>query len=170
MHYRRNADYDLRNLERLAAGGDLQAVQKLQAMRLRAGLCVDCGSGLGPCKTALDHNIENCEELVCNKCESCDTSGCQFIRRVNAYLDGVTYFSTGGAGGCPGCDTEDQDEYIVDGADLSFFSWSPCEVCGSHLGGDRYPAHGYLDDELVHFDICLDCISWFDFGDLSDEE
>ena len=24
-----------------------------------------------------------------------------------------------------------------------YFSWSPCAVCGCHLGGDRYDCDGY---------------------------
>jgi len=110
MRYRRNADYDL-------------------------GLCVDCGSGLGPCKTALDNDIEECEEFTCNKC-GCDTFKCEWVRRVHAYLDGVKYFSTGASPNCGGCDTEDEneDEYDIDIANEPSFSWSPCEVCNSHLG------------------------------------
>lgn len=39
------------------------------------------------------------------------------------------------------------------------FSWSPCEGCGSTLGGNRYAAHGRTPDgTLIHFDVCGDCL------------
>ena len=62
------------------------------------------------------------------------------------------------------------DEYDIDIANEPSFSWSPCEGCNSHLGGDRLPAHGYIDDELVHFNICVDCLYYFAFGDIPEEE
>lgn len=38
----------------------------------------------------------------------------------------------------PGTEWTDEDRYY--GRDReACFSWSACDVCGSHLGGDRYP-------------------------------
>jgi hypothetical protein len=45
----------------------------------------------------------------------------------------------------------------------------PCEICNSPLAGERYPAHGFLDDDMQHFDICIDCFSYFHFGDTPED-
>jgi len=42
-----------------------------------------------------------------------------------------------------------------------YFSWSPCECCGSHLGGDRYDMRGFSrvlpDAPQFDYSICVDC-------------
>lgn len=48
------------------------------------------------------------------------------------------------------------------------FSWSSCDCCGSTLGGDRYPAHGWLGKTLVHLDVCTDCLYYLNYGQLDD--
>jgi hypothetical protein len=52
---------------------------------------------------------------------------------------------------CPECNSNSTDE--------GFFSWSSCDLCSSSLGGTRYIAHG-LDEneEIVHLEICEDCL------------
>jgi hypothetical protein len=65
--------------------------------------------------------------------------------------------------------TEDCDE-CPDGEDEGFFSWSACDSCGSTLGGTRYAAHavkktGVLDTEIMHIDICVDCLMYHANGD-----
>jgi len=46
------------------------------------------------------------------------------------------------------------------------FSWRPCELCGSQLGGDRYAAHGYSDRHgIVHYDVCVDCVMYLANGE-----
>ncbi len=50
-----------------------------------------------------------------------------------------------------------------------FFSWRPCECCGSHLGGNREtyqfaPEHG----EPFEADICVDCVYYLAYGVLDD--
>jgi hypothetical protein len=47
------------------------------------------------------------------------------------------------------------------------FSWSSCGICGSSLGGDRYPWH-WIDEngEIVHeSDACVDCVVFLANGD-----
>jgi len=67
----------------------------------------------------------------------------------------------------------------IDCAGESHFSWSPCDSCGSSLGGDRHPAHGVIADTIEearqkdraieHFNICTDCLMFHANGDLPDE-
>jgi len=54
---------------------------------------------------------------------------------------------------CEDCDPENEEPV---------FSSRPCETCGSNLAGDRHNAHaiGY-HGEIVHFDICTDCVMYF---------
>lgn len=47
------------------------------------------------------------------------------------------------------------------------FSWSPCDSCGTTLGGDREPAtmipldYKAGDDTIIDVSICTDCvIAW----------
>jgi hypothetical protein len=57
---------------------------------------------------------------------------------------------------CFSFDTDQQEEMLDEGS----FDWSPCELCGTTLGGDRWAAHGVTeDDDVIHFDICTDCLS-----------
>lgn len=59
----------------------------------------------------------------------------------------------------------EKGEFVIEGS----FSPSSCELCGSRLGGDRYPAHGVNDDgEIIHYDICSDCLFYLANGELPD--
>jgi hypothetical protein len=50
------------------------------------------------------------------------------------------------------------------------FSWSPCGICGSGLGGDREPWHAINEGEILHFDdACVDCVLYLAYGDLPEE-
>ena len=50
-----------------------------------------------------------------------------------------------------------------------WFSWSPCECCGSHLGGNReYLYARDASDEIVQFTICEDCVYYVNYGQLDD--
>jgi hypothetical protein len=50
------------------------------------------------------------------------------------------------------------------------FSWSSCDSCGSSLGGDRYVAHGVdANKDIIHMDICVDCLMFFANGDVPEE-
>jgi hypothetical protein len=61
------------------------------------------------------------------------------------------------------------------------FSWSPCQACGSTLGGDRYVAHGDITEksaqfhagntsELIHLHVCVDCIQYIANDELPQED
>ena len=48
------------------------------------------------------------------------------------------------------------------------FSWSPCEVCGCSLGGDRHKAAIIVpgtDTEPIELDCCVDCLCFLANGD-----
>jgi hypothetical protein len=52
-----------------------------------------------------------------------------------------------------------------------FFSWHPCQCCGTHLGGDREECNGYnpTTKEVQEYDnICMDCIYYSEYGQLDD--
>lgn len=53
-----------------------------------------------------------------------------------------------------------------------FFSWSPCQCCGTHLGGDRYECDGYNGQtkEVEEYNcICQDCVYYAEYGCLDDQ-
>ena len=87
------------------------------------------------------------------------------INRVNKYLEGegITYTSVGVlCGPCEVCN-QDYDYSESEPPDEQpptegYFSNSTCETCGS-ISGTRYPAHGRdSDDNIIHFEVCEDCI------------
>ena len=87
--------------------------------------------------------------------------------------------SPGLCGACPECQSAfgmeelELQAGIEDGSipDEGGFSWHDCELCGCPLGGDRYAAHGWsMDDELIHYDICQDCVMLTANGEVPDDE
>ena len=67
----------------------------------------------------------------------------------------LAYWSTGWSADCPECSTDGPRDGCIE------FSWVPCDVCGSRLGGARYIIHareGGPSGPLVHMEVCLDCI------------
>ena len=84
---------------------------------------------------------------------------------------------------CPECDgdgripleklTDEQFEgmYLDEGS----FSWSECDSCSSHLGGDRFSAHAIhkeafgpdakRPDDVHHISICVDCLMFHANGE-----
>lgn len=74
------------------------------------------------------------------------------------------------SGYCPGCEDCPEPQYDGDCAFLEpSFSWRACEVCGSRLGGDRLPIHAVDENgDIVHFDACMDCIYYLEYGQLDD--
>ncbi len=65
----------------------------------------------------------------------------------------------------------DRDNVVNEGS----FSWTPCDICGSTFGGDRYVAHGIVKDYedtrvIEHYDICGDCLLYLDAGDVPSDE
>lgn len=51
-----------------------------------------------------------------------------------------------------------------------FFSWSPCECCGSSLGGDRYTvtAWKFGKSATIKITVCADCLYYEAYGQLDD--
>ena len=88
----------------------------------------------------------------------------KFTDVVERELSGLEHLSTGYVDHdtCSEC-PEEQNEDV---GDEGYFSWSSCECCGSTLGGDRYAAHGRMTDgSLVHFDVCVDCLWYINYGE-----
>jgi hypothetical protein len=55
--------------------------------------------------------------------------------------------------------------------DEGAFSWHGCDICGSQLGGHRYPAHALdKDNEIVHLEVCSDCYLYMANGELPEGE
>ena len=52
----------------------------------------------------------------------------------------------------------------------SFFSWYPCECCGSTLGGDREHCDGWNPTlkEVQEYTVCVDCVYYAEYGQLGD--
>jgi hypothetical protein len=97
-----------------------------------------------------------------------------FTDAVEANTEGLQHISTGLCGQCEECqyryglDEEGLTEQIENGEafDEGGFSWHRCESCGSSLGGDRYAAHGFNEnEEIVHLDVCVDCVMYHANGD-----
>jgi len=82
-------------------------------------------------------------------------------RRVDSFCAKNEFVSVGWCEVCDHC-PEDEDE--------GFFSWSPCDVCGSGLGGNRYAGHMLVDGKLCHIDVCVDCVMYIANGDLPEVE
>jgi hypothetical protein len=84
-----------------------------------------------------------------------------FVDAVERGLEHVSvgYLPYADCGDCP----EEQNEDV---GDEGFFSWQSCDCCGSHLGGDRFAAHG-IDSggNGIHLDICVDCLVYIANGD-----
>ena len=91
------------------------------------------------------------------------TATSKYETRVARYLEGLTWVSTGASPGCAECGLEDCDEMEGDAYECAgepSFSWSPCEVCDSTLGGDRHPWHAMSDGQLVHGTCCTNCLMY----------
>ena len=57
----------------------------------------------------------------------------------------------------------------VDGDGEGHFSWTRCDVCDRDLGGDRFAAHGVdINDDIVHLEVCQDCMYYITYGKLDD--
>lgn len=95
----------------------------------------------------------------------------EYRNRIDKELDGVEAVSSGACPGCEECDLSEIDDMNCEEYELAgepHFSWRECELCNRPLGGDRYPAHGIIDGEIVHFDVCTDCYYYIEYGRLDD--
>ncbi len=64
------------------------------------------------------------------------------------------------------------DEETGEGSMEPFFSWYPCQCCGSTLGGDREECSGWNPTtKEVHgpFTVCMDCVYYAEYGTLDDQ-
>jgi ferredoxin len=92
------------------------------------------------------------------------------VARGLARLGDTTPSSSVCPGVCPSCTTcacELGFESVAAYAD-PFFSWRPCDICGSSLGGNREVYH-YLRGEnrtIEHgASMCTDCVVYLATGD-----
>ena len=82
-------------------------------------------------------------------------------------MEKLNFISTGLNGQCAQCQSDwgmeprefynavERHNVICEGS----FSWHPCELCNTNLGGLSYVAHGRdMSGDLVHFRICQDCL------------
>ena len=90
--------------------------------------------------------------------------------------EGLANLSTGHYQ-CPECKVEFDDAGICPKCKADrecmnepYFSWQPCDCCGSHLGGDREFATGYnpTTTEVQEYSICSDCAYYAEYGRLDD--
>ncbi len=105
---------------------------------------------------------------------------------VQAFVKGLEGLQAVSSGVCPGCETCRESlgyESLKalhkawqtgETPDESHFSWSPCDVCGCRLGGDRHiwhaipgqPGENLKGKEILHFEgMCTDCVLFYANGD-----
>ncbi len=63
-------------------------------------------------------------------------------------------------------DDSDEPEYGE-----PYFSWRPCDCCGSHLGGNREDMCGYnptTKEVQRDYSVCVDCVYYVEYGVLDD--
>lgn len=77
---------------------------------------------------------------VCSKCEECQS---QFGLSEAELAKGI------------------EDEEINDEGG---FTWCACDCCHLLIGGMKYSAHAFQNGELVHLEICEDCMCYLASG------
>lgn len=97
----------------------------------------------------------------------------KFEKAVNDNLKGIESISVSLLSNCITClsDNNCTADEIENGivSDEGSFSWRSCESCSSNLGGNRYSAHGVnVDNEIIHFEVCEDCLFYLSNGDVPD--
>ena len=104
-----------------------------------------------------------------------------YTEAVARQLAGLDFVSPGLAAICETCreahgyfrgDAPEDDARAFAAAELideGSVGRGACDACGSMLGGNRYAAHGFTAagprGELVHLDICEDCLFYLANGD-----
>lgn len=97
---------------------------------------------------------------------------------MSAYTEAVQHYLSGletvSPTECPGCEAcygwcntpEEPTEEQRAVAEEPSFSCQPCDACGSSPG-DRHPAHGIdqASGDVLHLDICIDCVLYLANGD-----
>ena len=93
----------------------------------------------------------------------------------------IEYLSTGSAE-CADCggvghiggDFDDEACSACEGEGViredPWFSWRPCECCGSYLGGNREHLNAMHKPtgKAVQYVICIDCVYYLEYGKLDD--
>jgi len=95
----------------------------------------------------------------------------EYQQAVARYLEGIDALSAGACPGCAECGLPgDVSDHNIELAGEPHFSWAPCEICGSRLGGDRYPIHGVVAATglVCHMTGCADCMYYVNYGRLDD--
>ena len=99
----------------------------------------------------------------------------EFIEAVDAECKDYKSMSPGICSSCDECQStygmeHDELEKVVSSGELPndpSFSWSGCDCCVSPLGHDLYDAHALTHKgEIIHYDICGDCLCYLANGDL----
>jgi hypothetical protein len=108
-----------------------------------------------------------------------DRTNEEFIADYEQQTEGLKHVNVGLASCCEECCRSwgmeeeamraglENDEICDEGG----FSWSSCDTCGSVLGGMRYAGHAWIavegkPDELIHLEVCTDCLCYIANGDL----
>lgn len=98
----------------------------------------------------------------------------EFTEAVERGSEGLKYFSVGLCSSCIHCQSDTGlDEAALASAlenggvqDEEFFSWDPCELCGTGVGGNRDTVHAVdKNGDIVHLTICIDCVLYISNGD-----
>jgi hypothetical protein len=114
--------------------------------------------------------------------------------QTTAYIEAVTKGTEGmqaiSSGECPGCEQCAESHRMTPEEHASAwhsgtiegyssdFSWRPCGICGTHLGGDREvwhwiqgnPGEDLKGREINHeSDMCRDCVLYLANGDLPEQ-
>lgn len=117
--------------------------------------------GLHAVSTGACPGCEDCG-LTDSQCSHCDGEGID----VEQPDDGTQDRPCPKCGGTGIIEPTEHDREL---ADEPHFSWHACECCGSTLGGDRHPAHGLdANGDLIHFEVCTDCLYYLNYGQLDD--
>ena len=100
-----------------------------------------------------------------------------YTERVARYLEGIEPVNAGACPGCRDCGLDDlhdanDDPDRYDAATVSHeFTWHRCEACRRpNNAGRRFAAHGSLDGDTVHLDVCDDCRMFIAYGDVPEDE
>lgn len=61
--------------------------------------------------------------------------------------------------------------YLAPGDGEEFFSWSPCDLCNTTLGGNRHDATGVsvAYEEVLELHVCTDCLIYMANGELPED-
>ncbi len=119
----------------------------------------------------IKRNLRGLNFVSTGACPGC--CGCGLEPRPCPDCDGQgTIEESGELSGCNRCAAEGTikaTEHEIESAGHDEFSRSECEACGSTLGGARYAAHGRNEaSEIIHFDVCADCLYFLNYGQLDD--